>query len=282
MTRKNLWLTLAGAAALAALGAFFYEQFHWESTDDAYVGAHYLMLAPRVGGTVSRVLIHENERVRAGQVLVLFDGNDYRTARDQAAADVASLGADAAQARLDYARDTRLLAEGVVTRQAYDRARARSRGLDARLAAAQFRLRQAQLNLGYTTLTAPEDGFIAKRAVEPGMVVPAGQPLIGFVSAGKRWVTANYKETQLPDIRPGEEAEVEVDALPGRTFRGTVESIGSATGSTFTLLPPDNSTGNFTKVVQRVPVRIALPGLDPEDAELLRVGLSADVSVKVR
>lgn len=282
MSRKNLILTLLGAVVLVGLAVFVYEQTHWEGTDDAYVQAHYLMLSPRVGGTVSKVLVEENQAVKAGQVLVEFDGSDYTAARDQAEAEVASLSADAAQAKLDYARAARLIRQGVVTRQDYDQAKSKSAGLDARLQAAQFRARQAELNLSYTTLTAPEDGFIAKRAVEPGMVVPAGQPLLGFVASGERWVDANFKETQLGGIRPGEKAEVSVDALSGRTFEGVVDSLGSATGSTFTLLPPDNSTGNFTKVVQRVPVRIALPNLSPADVVLLRAGLSAVVSVRVR
>jgi membrane fusion protein, multidrug efflux system len=282
MNRKNALLTVFALAALAGLAAFIYQQMTWESTDDAYVRAHVLMLSPRVGGTVVKVLVRENQAVKAGQALVEFDTTDYAAARDQAEAEAASLGADDKQAGLDYRRDARLIKEGVVTRQAYDQAKAKALSLDERLKAAVFRARQAELNLSYTTLAAPEDGFIAKRAVEPGMVVPAGQPLLGFVCASTRWVDANFKETQLPLIRPGEPAEVTVDALPGRTFQGRVESLGSATGSTFTLLPPDNSTGNFTKVVQRVPVRIALPGLTPKDIVRLQAGLSAEVSVRVR
>jgi len=114
------------------------------------------------------------------------------------------------------------------------------------------------------------------------MVVPAGQPLLGFVGSGERWVTANFKETQLDNVKPGRKAEVTVDALPGRTFEGEVESLSAGTGSIFTLLPPDNASGNFTKVVQRVPVRIKLPGLTMADILSLQAGLSAVVSVKVR
>ena len=282
MSKKSLLLTLFAVVALTGLAVFTYYQITWESTDDAYVEAHVLMLSPRVGGTVAKVLVDENQAVKAGQVLVQFEGQDYATAHDQAQADVASLQADAHQAKLDFDRATKLLKEGVVTQQEYDQARAKSQGLDERLRAAEFKAKQAQLNLGYTQLTAPMDGVIAKRAVEPGMVVPAGQPLLGFVGSSERWVTANFKETQLEYIRPGRSAEITVDALPGRTFDGEVESLSAGTGSTFTLLPPDNSTGNFTKVVQRVPVRIKLPGLSSEDISLLQSGLSAVVSVKVR
>jgi len=282
MNKKNLLLTAFAVVALGGLAYFIHQQRTWESTDDAYVQAHVLMLAPRVGGTVSKVLVDENQAVKAGQVLVEFEGQDYATAYDQAQADVASLQADAASAKADFERASKLIKEGVVTRQDFDQARAKSDGLNDRLNAAVFKAKQAQLNLGYTTIFAPVDGVIAKRAVEPGMVVPQGQPLLGFVASDERWVTANFKETQLDLIHPGLSAEVTVDALPGRTFEGQVESLSSGTGSIFTLLPPDNSTGNFTKVVQRVPVRIKLPDLTPADIALLQAGLSAVVSVRIR
>jgi membrane fusion protein (multidrug efflux system) len=235
-----------------------------------------------VGGTVSKVLVDENQAVKAGQLLVQFEGQDYATAHSQAQADMASLDADARQAKVDFERQAQLLKDGVVTQQQYDQALAKSRSLDQRLRAASYKAQQAQLNLSYTQLVAPEDGVIAKRAVEPGMVVPAGQPLLGFVGSGERWVTANFKETQLDNVKPGRKAEVTVDALPGRTFQGEVESLSAGTGSIFTLLPPDNASGNFTKVVQRVPVRIKLPGLTLADILSLQAGLSAVVSVKVR
>lgn len=282
MTKKNLFLSLFAVVAVSGLVIFAHQQLTWESTDDAYVQAHVLMLSPRVGGTVAKVLVDENETVKAGQLLVEFEGQDYATAHDQAVADVASLQADASQAQTDFQRAAKLLKDGVVTQQEYDQARAKAQGLEQRLHAAEFRAKQAGLNLSYTQLTAPEDGVIAKRAVEPGMVVPAGQPLLGFVASGQRWVTANFKETQLELIKVGRPAEVTVDAIPGKVFQGEVESLSSGTGSIFTLLPPDNSTGNFTKVVQRVPVRIKLPGLAPQDITLLQAGLSAVVSVRVR
>jgi membrane fusion protein (multidrug efflux system) len=279
---KRKILTVIIIAALGLGGWFLWETLNWESTDDAYVQAHVLMLSPKVGGTVSKVLVDENQAVKAGQLLVQFEGQDYATAHSQAQADMASLEADARQAKVDFDRQAQLLKDGVVTQQQYDQALAKSRSLDQRLRAASYKAQQAQLNLSYTQLVAPEDGIIAKRAVEPGMVVPAGQPLLGFVGSGERWVTANFKETQLDNVKPGRKAEVTVDALPGRTFEGEVESLSAGTGSIFTLLPPDNASGNFTKVVQRVPVRIKLPGLTMADILSLQAGLSAVVSVKVR
>jgi membrane fusion protein (multidrug efflux system) len=135
------------------------------------------------------------------------------------------------------------------------------------------------LNLDYTSVRAPVDGQIARRAVDVGTYVSAGTAIFGFVPFDERWVDANFKETQLDSITVGKKAEVTVDAIPGKTFSGVVESLSPATGATFTLLPPDNATGNFTKVVQRVPVRILLKNLSMKDFELLQAGLSANVDV---
>jgi len=279
--RKNFFTR--GAIALAAVIAAFFviRAYFWESTDDAYVQAHALMLSPRIGGTVVKVLVDENDRVKSGQLLAQLDDQDYSAAYNQAMADMASVQADLEQAALDYQRISRLYKEQAVSKAEFDRAVARYHNLQSRLKADQFKADEAKLNLDYTRITAPEDGVIAKKSVEPGMVVPAGQALFGFVSSKDRWVTANFKETQLARIKPGQKADVEVDADNGKTFQGVVDSISAATGSTFTLLPPDNSTGNFTKVVQRVPVKIRLPDLNQQDIDRLADGLSAVVEVKI-
>jgi membrane fusion protein, multidrug efflux system len=279
--RKKIWIRAVLGLAVLLAAYFGWEHYLYESTDDAYIEAHTLMLAPRIGGTVEKVLVEENDQVKAGQVLAELDDRDYAAAYSQAQADQASVQADLVQARQDYDRKTRLFREKAISRSEYDAAMARFKNLSSRLQADQFKSDQAKLNLDYTRITAPEDGFIAKKSVEPGMVVPAGQALFGLVGSRERWVTANFKETQLSRIRTGQKVEVSVDALGGKQYPGVVDSIGSATGSTFTLLPPDNSTGNFTKVVQRVPVKIDLPGLKPEDIARLAAGLSAEVSVRV-
>jgi membrane fusion protein, multidrug efflux system len=135
-------------------------------------------------------------------------------------------------------------------------------------------LAQAELNLQYTKITAPVTGVLSKRSVEPGQTVQAGQPLFSIVNLDDIWVTANFKETQLRDMKVGQRVKIKVDAY-GREFTGVVESIGGATGARFSLLPPENATGNYVKVVQRIPVRIRFDkGQDPNHE--LRPGMSVE------
>jgi len=151
--------------------------------------------------------------------------------------------------------------------------KARASAAEARAQQARANLAQAELNLQYTVVRAPAAGVVSKKGVNVGQVVQAGQPLLALVQIDDVWVTANFKETQLKDMRPGQRVKVEVDALGGREFNGKVDSIAGATGARFSLLPPENATGNFVKVVQRVPVKIVLDGAqDPE--RLLRPGMS--------
>jgi len=142
-------------------------------------------------------------------------------------------------------------------------------------------VKQAELNLEYTTVKAPIKGIVSRKSVETGQVIQPGQPLMTIIPLDRVWVTANFKETQLANMRPGQRVKIEVDAYDGREFRGKVESLAAATGSRFSLLPPDNATGNYVKVVQRVPVRILLDeGQDPE--QLLRPGMSVVPTVYTR
>lgn len=188
---------------------------------------------------------------------------------EEAAYAIAAAQADAAR------RQAGAAAEQVTAAQAA------LQGADARLAAAEGAVEAARVNLGYTVLLAPTDGIVARRKVEAGELVQQGQTLMTVVPGTDLWVTANLKETQLEQVTPGDPATFTVDAYPGHTFHGVVESVSPATGARFALLPPDNATGNFTKVVQRVPVRVAVT--DSALADLpLRPGLSADVTIRTR
>ena len=144
---------------------------------------------------------------------------------------------------------------------------------EARVAQKQGELETAALNLSYTRILAPVDGYVTKKSVEPGNYLQPGQALLALVTLDDAWVTANYKESQLTEVKPGQRVEFTVDSYPGRSFKGSVESIMAGTGAAFSMLPPENATGNYVKVIQRIPVRIAIDkGSDPN--HLLRVGMS--------
>ena len=156
--------------------------------------------------------------------------------------------------------------------------RARLASARAQLARAEAAVRQAKLNLDYATVRAPSAGVVSRKSAKPGQIVQPGQPLMALVPLHDVWVTANFKETQLRTMRIGQPVEIAVDAYGGGSFSGHVESIAPATGAKFSMLPPENAAGNFVKVVQRVPVRIALE--TGQDAErVLRPGMSVAVSV---
>jgi membrane fusion protein (multidrug efflux system) len=244
-----------------------------------------------------------------------LDAAHNRMAQAHAAADAAAAQARATAVRLrhaerEVARAESLFAGGVASRTALDAAEAERDGAAAELHAAQEReraeralvgseapvrqaeaaLREAELALEHSVVRASFDGVVGRRSVELGANVAPGQPLVALAEAGGSWVAANFKETQIAAMGPGDAAEVRVDAFPDAVFRGRVESISPATGAKYALLPPDNATGNFTKVVQRVPVRISLDSVEGKLPDLPRaadgrpwlpVGLSVDVRVRV-
>ena len=173
-----------------------------------------------------------------------------------------------AQMQLAEAREAENQAKAVI-------GLARNGSKDARVAQKSGELESASLNLSYTRIVAPSDGYVTRKSVEPGNYLQPGQAVMALVSLEDAWITANYKESQLRDVRPGQKVEFEVDGYPGRTFEGRVESIMAGTGAAFSMLPPENATGNYVKVVQRIPVRIAIAkGSDP--GHLLRVGMSVE------
>lgn len=196
-----------------------------------------------------------------------------RATLDGASAAVASAESRAAQARAQAAA-----AETVPEQIRMTRARAGAAAADVQKY--QAAVEQAELNLAYTKIYAPVTGVLSKRNVEPGQVIQPGQPLFSIVDLDDIWVTANFKETQLKSMRPGQKATVKVDAY-GRSYGAAVESIGGATGSRFSVLPPENASGNYVKVVQRLPVRIRFDrGQDPN--HLLRPGMSVEPTVVTR
>jgi len=317
-SRRGLAFTLMGAAlvALAVVGVrhWLFGRTH-VSTDDAQVDGHIIPVLPKAGGFVMRVNIDENQRVKVGDTLVVLDDRDYlvrlaQTEADlsaalasvssnarvgQAEAQVEQADANARKAHEDLARLAPLAAQDIVSKQQLDAAETAVRssdaalaeaqpalaGADARVGAARAARDQAALNLSYTRVTAPASGVVSKKTVELGQLVQPGQPLMSVVPLDDIWVTANLKETQTADVRPGDPADITVDAYPGRHFAGHVESLSPATGAKFSLLPPDNATGNYTKVVQRLPVRVRLDGAN-DAQQPLRPGMSVVVTLQTR
>ncbi|RYG69149.1 HlyD family secretion protein, partial [bacterium] len=160
-------------------------------------------------------------------------------------------------------------------------AQANYKSAHAKVLQARAALHTAEINLGRTKLISPVTGFVSKRNGQLGQQVAVGAPILAIVPQNDVWVTANYKETQLANVKPGQHVEVEVDSFPGHSFSGHVQSIAAGTGSTFALLPPDNASGNFTKVVQRIPVKITFdPG--QKDLDRLRAGMSALPSIETK
>ena len=212
--------------------------------------------------------------------------NKAATESAQAQVKEAELGIRVAESRLAQAGVGRQQASaGLKTAQTAPEqvtaSRARADAADAKVRQNKAMVKQAELNLEYTTVKAPIKGIVSRKSVETGQVIQPGQPLMTIIPLDRVWVTANFKETQLASMRPGQRVKIEVDAYGGREFSGKVESLAAATGSRFSLLPPDNATGNYVKVVQRVPVRILLDeGQDPE--QLLRPGMSVVPTVYTR
>jgi membrane fusion protein (multidrug efflux system) len=284
------------------------------STDDAQADGHIIPILPKVGGFVTEVRVEENRSVKAGDTLVVLDDRDYRARLAQASADLAvalagvsnrarvgqaeaqveQAQANALKAHADLDRLRPLALQDIVSKQQLDAAEAAASAADAALAAAQAGLLaadarvgaaraardQAALNLSYTRLTAPFFGVVSKKTVELGQLVQPGQPLMSVVPLDDVWITANLKETEIENVKPGEPVDFTVDAYPGLHFRGHVQSLSPATGARFSLLPPDNATGNFTKVVQRVPVRVRPDKVDP--AHPLRPGMSVVVTITTK
>ena len=274
---------LGGAGLVGALlaGYFLFQHFMFVTTDDAQLDGHFVMLAAKVGGYVTSVQVEEGQRVKKDSVLAEIDARDYENTLRQMSSTMISLEAKKRDAERSFHRISQLFANGVVAQQQYDTSSATFNEAKANYDALSAQVAQAQLNLESTKIRAPSDGFIAKKSIEIGQLATPGVPLFGFVDATERWVTANFKETDIGRIRVGAAVFVDIDAFSGPDYHGKVTAISSATGSTFTLLPPDNASGNFTKVVQRVPVKIQLDGLQPSDFEKLRIGLSANVKVSV-
>lgn len=280
-TRKQMIIGVVATIAVIGASYFGYESYFYVSTDNAMVQAKTTLLSSRVSGIIVKANVDENEKVKAGQVLAEIKPDDYKNVVDQLESERLSLVAQVKGAEINYTRALDLYKKGASTKERLDNAETSLQSLRGKLKSAEAQVNTAKLNLGYTQVEAPADGKVGRKSFEVGMLASAGQPLFGFVEGTERWVVANLKETDMDNINVGRKAYISVDAISGREFEGQVESISPTTGATFSLLPPDNATGNFTKVVQRVPVRIKLLNLTEADIDRLQSGLSAVVKIRV-
>jgi membrane fusion protein, multidrug efflux system len=339
-TIKRAAVGLALALGVAAAADFGYGYLttgrYLESTDDAYVQADSTIISPRISGYIAEVLVADNQPVRSGQLLARIDDRDFRTALNQARADVTASEAEvrnldaqialqqpvieqgtadiaAAEANLKFAQEEQERSDGLMKTGSgtIQRAQQTDAALHEKIAqlqhgksgllAAQRKVdvltterakavaqldharaveAQAALNLSYTGITAPVDGTVGARTLRVGQFVQAGTQLMAVVPLDAVYVVANFKETQLTHVRNGQPVEIRIDSFHSTKLRGHVDSLSPASGLEFALLPPDNATGNFTKIVQRVPVKIVLD--DHSLTGLLRPGMSAEPTIDTK
>ena len=298
-------LVLLGAMAA---GVYYYWQSRdFESTDDAYIQGHLVSVSARVSGNIVAVHVKDNQHVPQGELLVEVDPRDYqidleraeaalRAAQadeQKAAADVEAARATWVQQDQDLRRNEELARQGAVTEQALEHSRAAATTAQANLnaqeknvasvraktAVAKVTVDAARLQLSYAQVRAPQAGFVTKKTVEVGDYVNVGQPLLVIVT-DEMYMIANFKETQLTRMSPGQPVTIRVDTYPGVAFGGRVDSIQAGTGPTFSLFPPENATGNFVKIVQRVPVKIVFDE-PPDPNHRLVLGMSVRPKVRI-
>ena len=305
-------MVIIGALVAVALvwgGNKLYHSFLYVETDNAQIVGDIYPVISRVPGRVETVMAGDNEQVKKGDTLITLDPADYQIKRDMAEAalqnarsSVSAAGATASAAAAterklsaDLRRNRSLRQQDVISQAEFDAVQAGAESSSAQFAAAASQhsaadaqvklkdaeLRNAELQLSYTTITAPASGHIAKKSVQPGQYVAPGQQLIALVGSNELWIVANFKETQLDKIAPGLPVIIKVDAYPDKEFKGKVESLSSGTGAQFALLPPDNASGNFVKVTQRIPVKIIFTE-KPDKSHPLSAGMNVVVEVKVK
>jgi membrane fusion protein (multidrug efflux system) len=299
--RKRIILFSLLALTVAVAGGGYYT--YWKrvgsryiSTDNAYTAAEVAVVTAQIDGPVAAVNVVDSQQVKRGDVLIVIDDTDARLAQRQAEADlararaqVASATSDLERSGIDLQRRQALVASGSVSGDELTKvingasnARASLNAARAAVALAQARLDKAKVDLGRTVIRSPIDGVVARREVQLGQRVQPSTPLLDVVPVSEMYVNANFKEVQLKKVRPGQTVELESDLYGHKiAFHGVIEGFNGGTGAAFALIPAQNATGNWIKVVQRLPVRIRL-NPDELTAHPLRVGLSMNAKVDLR
>lgn len=298
--KKRVLIPLFLMLVVAAVVVYYWYNYlrGHVGTDDAVIDSDAVTISSKILGRIVALNADEGDSVKAGQLLVQIDDSDLKAqeAQAQAALDYVQQNVPLARIALDRAKDdfdraSVQYSDHVITSEQFDHARKALEMAQAQQAVAlsQVKASQAQLAVIETQLTntrviSAASGVVARKWVVSGDIVQAGQPIFTLYDLSDVWVTANFEETKLASIHPGDSVEISVDAFPDRTLTGTVELIGAAAASQFSLIPPNNASGNFTKVTQRVPVRIALTNRDHSDPSgrlVLLPGMSVEVKIRV-
>ena len=276
MQKKQKIIVGVLGAVVLALAINWLVSHGKETTDDANIEAHVIPIAPKVSGYITALTINDNQHVKKGDVLVEIDPRDYQLRLDAAKALLASAEVSAQTASINAKRQI-AIGKAAGTQKNIDDAIAAEATAKATLDNVRTQMAVAEKDLADSKIIAPADGIVTLRTAEQGAYVTTGQQLFTLV-ADERWVVANFKEVQITNMLPGQKAVIAVDAYPDLKIEGNVDSIQSGTGARFSAFPSENATGNFVKIVQRVPVKITFDTPIPEDV-VLGAGLSVHVTV---
>lgn len=271
-----IWGSVGLLAIVICYGIFNYLEAH-PSTDDAYVQANTINVAAQVTGPIANIYVKDHQLVEKDQLLFTIDPLPFQIAVDKAAAAVAAQQAALLLAEQNANRIFQLVNTGQASKAAGDQAQSQLDSAKAELAADNAQLARAKLDLEHTQVKAPGAGVVTQFLLQPGNNIVANTTLFMIVEQDTFWVDANFKETQISRIKSGQSAKIILDMFPKHIFYGTVDAVSSASGSVFSLLPPENASGNWVKVTQRFPVKIIIQ--HPDSAYPLRAGATATATV---
>lgn len=267
---------LTGVVSLSWIAYWLYAQ-RYVATEDAYINANQVQIAAQVVGPVIKLEVQNNQFVKQGQLLFEIDPDPYQMALRKATAQLAIDEAKLIDVTATTARTLALVKQNLLPRQQGDDVEAEIAGARAQIQLDQANVAQAKLNLSHTQVFASAAGVLSNMTLQVGSVIVPNKPLFVLISTRQFWVDANYDENDIKNIKPGNTAEVLVDMYPHHPFKGIVDSMSGGSGAAFSLLPPENATGNWVKVAQRVPVKVII--VNPSPAFPLVIGTTATVTV---
>jgi membrane fusion protein (multidrug efflux system) len=278
---KRFWLVSASAIALV-LFAYGYSLYttYYPSTDDAYIQADVVNIASQVTGPVDHIYVDDHQFVGTHQLLFTIDPTPFEIDLRQAQSTVEQIQAQYNTQAKSTARILPLVKGGQLPKSSGDDAQGQVDQLSAALKVAQAQLATAQVNLLYTQIYAPNEGYVTNFVLRKGQIIQAGSPQFAIVENQDWWINANFKETDLGRIKLGNKVSIKVDIYPDIKFNGIVQGVSRGSGAVFSLLPPENATGNWVKVTQRFPVRVNF--INPDPKYPLRMGASCEVTINTR